>query len=341
MRISDATGSSKVWLCLYTCSTTRAVHLDLVPDMTATTFMRSFKRFAARRGTPSRMISDNAKTFKTASATIRKILEAPEVKKYFAQLQVEWKFNIEKPPWWGGLFERMIKSAKHYLKKAIGKNCLTYDELLTLVIEVEAVLNSRPLTYVSSEDVEEPLTPSHLLVGYRIMTLPDPSVPDDPDYTPEGLTRRMSHLSKTLQRFWKRWKKEYLLELREFHRTRVERGSAYPIGPNDVVTVYDEGHPRGLWRLGRIEDLIQGADGKVRGVYVKVMSKKGYAKVLRRPIQHIYPLEVRHEIPDHEQASTSSSSRDSAERQLNSGFQCCRSARKIAYNSTKLRAHAT
>ena len=80
----------------------------------------------------------------------------------------------------------MIKSAKRCLRKAIGRNCLTYDELLTLVIEVEAVLNSRPLGYVSSEDAEEPLTPSHLLVGYRVMSLPDTSVPDDPDYTPEG-----------------------------------------------------------------------------------------------------------------------------------------------------------
>ena len=120
----------------------------------------------------------------------------------------------------GGIFERMIKSAKRCLKKSIGKNCLTHDELLTLVTEVEAVLNSRPLTYVSSEDTTEPLTPSHLLVGYRILTLPDPTIPDDSDYTPENLTRRMSHLAKTLGRFWKRWKREYLLEFREFHRSR-------------------------------------------------------------------------------------------------------------------------
>ena len=265
--------------------------------------MRSFKRFTARRGTPSRMISDNGKTFKSASTIIKGILESPEAKKYLSQLHVEWRFNLEKAPWWGGIFERMIKSAKRCLRKAIGKNCLTYDELLTLVIEVEAVLNARPLTYVSSEDVEEPLTPSHLLVGYRIMTLPDPSVPDDPDYSTASLNRRMSHLAKTLGRFWKRWKKEYLLELREFHRTRVqEGGNTYTIEKGEVVTVYDEGHPRGLWRLGRIEDLIQGSDGKVRGVYVKVISKKGRARVLRRPVQHIYPLEVRSEPPDSREA---------------------------------------
>ena len=111
----------------------------------------------------------------------------------------------------------MIKSAKRCLKKSIGKNCLCFDELYTLIVEVEAVLNLRPSTYVSSEDTEEPLTPSHLLVGYRILTLPDSSIPDDPDYSPEGLTRRLSHLSLVMKHFWNRWKKEYLLELREFH----------------------------------------------------------------------------------------------------------------------------
>ena len=114
--------------------------------------------------------------------------------------------------------------------------------------EVEAVLNSRPLTYVSSEDATEPLTPSHLLVGYRILTLPDHTIPDDSDYTPENITCRMSHLSKTLGRFWKCWKREYLLELREFHRSRARGGVLYTL-PREVVTVYDEGHPRGLWRL--------------------------------------------------------------------------------------------
>ena len=99
---------------------------------------------------------------------------------------------------------------------------VSYDELLTLVIEVEAVLNSQPLTYISSEDVEEPLTPSHLLVGYRILTLPDSSVPDDPEYSPEGLTRRMRYLSWTFQNFWDRWKKEYLLELRELATATVK-----------------------------------------------------------------------------------------------------------------------
>ena len=302
VRTLDQSRTAKTWLVLYTCYSTRAVHLDLVQDMTAQTFLRSFRRFTARRGTPTRMISDNAKTFKSVAASITKILESPEVKKFLSDIRVEWRFNLEKAPWQGGVFERMIKSAKRCLRKAVGKNCLTFDELLTLVTEIEGVLNSRPLTYVYSDDVTEPLTPSHLLVGYRIRTLPDDTVPPDADddYTPRSLTRRAAHLAKTLRKFWRRWKREYLQELREFHRASQRRESSSSLQTGEVVTVYDEGHPRGLWRLGRIEELCPSADGKIRGVRVRVVSKGGQVKIIRRPIQHIYPMEVRSRSTDEE-----------------------------------------
>ena len=140
--------------------------------------------------------------------------------RFFTNFRVEWQFNLEKAPWQGGIFERMIQSAKRCLKKAIGHNCLTLDELLTLVIEVEAVLNSRPLTYVYSDETIEPLAPSHLLNGFRILSLPGPFDVNeiDDDYTPEKVTRRANHLARTLEKFWRRWKRESLLELRNFHR---------------------------------------------------------------------------------------------------------------------------
>ena len=216
---------------------------------------------------------------------------------------MEWRFNLEKAPWQGGVFERMIKSAKRCLRKAVGKNFLTFDELLTLVTEIEGVLNLRPLTYVYLDDITEPLTPSHLLVGYRIRTLPDDTVPPDADddYTPGSLTRRAAHLAKTLRKFWRRWKREYLQELREFHRASQRRESSSSLQTGQVVTVYDEGHPRGLvWRLGRIEELCPGADGKIRGMHVRVISKGGQVKIIQRPIQHIYPMEVRSRSTDEE-----------------------------------------
>lgn len=171
------------------------------------------------------MISDNAKTFKAASRIIQKILSDPEVIQHFDKLQVKWKFNLERAPWWGGIFERMIKSAKRCMKKTIGRAILTYDELLTVITDIEAVLNSRPISYISMDDLEEPLTPSHLLLGFRVSSLPDPSIPDDPEWneSPSGITRRMRHFLKTSEKFWKRWKQEYLLELREFQCAKPEQ----------------------------------------------------------------------------------------------------------------------
>ena len=295
VKASDPSATTKTWMVLYTCYSTRAVHLDLVQDMTAQTFLRSLRRFTARRGTPAKMVSDNAKTFKSASVSIANTLRSLEVKKFLGVNRIEWQFNLEKAPWQGGAFERMIKSAKRCLRKAIGKSGLSFDELLTLVIEVEGVLNSRPLTYVYDTDVTEPLTPSHLLVGYRILSLPDTSLSDDPadDYSPGKISRRSAHLARTLDHFWRRWKREYLLELREFHRTGQRGGGSCELRPGEVVTVYDENHPRGMWRLGRVESLLPGTDGRVRGVSVRVVSKSGRVDILRRPVQHIYPLEIR------------------------------------------------
>ena len=91
---------NKVWICLYTCCIIRAVHLELVPDMTTEAFIRSFKRFTARRGFPCKLVSDNGKTFKSAAKSIETILNQPEVQQYFAGVGLEWIFNLEKAPWW-------------------------------------------------------------------------------------------------------------------------------------------------------------------------------------------------------------------------------------------------
>ena len=278
--VTSTSGSTKTWLCLFTCCTTRAVHLEIVPDMMTGSFINCFKRFISRHGVPARMISDNGKTFKSAKVIIQRKISS-----------LVWQFNLERAPWWGGIFERMVKSAKRCMRKAIGRNSLTYDELVTLTTEVEAVLNSRPLTYINSEDVNlEPLTPLHLLVGFRILTTD--CTPSEQDHE-VSMTRRMIHLQRVLNKFWKRWKHEYLCELREHHRTVQGKGRRNNLQKGEVVTIYDEGHPRGLWRLGRIIDFLPSTDQKLRGVTVKVVSKKGQSRILRRPIEHIYPLEVR------------------------------------------------
>ena len=150
-------GGEKVWISLFTCCAVRAVHLELVPDLTAISFVRCLKRFSARRGVPQIICSDNSKTFRSANKIISSILDRPETQQHCRDMRIQLKFILEKAPWWGGFYERMIQSMMRCLRKTIGKARMVYDELHTVLVEVEAILNSRPISYLSSEDMEEPL----------------------------------------------------------------------------------------------------------------------------------------------------------------------------------------
>ena len=119
----------------------------------------------------------------------------------------------------------------------------------TALVEIERIINSRPISYLSSDDVEEPLTPSHLLVGHRILNLPDHLNYHEEDgdeefqITDETLQRRAKHLSSVLNHFWKRWSKEYLLELRDAHRQKYSTSTSTNIRVGDVALVHDQDHP--------------------------------------------------------------------------------------------------
>ena len=132
------------------------------------------------------------------------------------------------------------------------------------------VLNSRPLTYVSSSDMDKPLTPSHLLVGRRIMSSPDDLMVDEGSAEEFNvILNRVHHLNKALNFFWIRWRKEYLLELREVHRY-YRGGGSTQVSVSDVVVVHGDGQPRSCWRLGRVEQVIAGEDGESRLATVSV-----------------------------------------------------------------------
>ena len=109
----------KSYLCLFTCASSRAIHLELLRGLDVKSFLRSFRRFSARRGLPHTLISDNAKTYKSASKEIIKIVLSESVQAYFADHGIHWEFIVEKAPWWGGMWERMIRSVKRCIKKAV------------------------------------------------------------------------------------------------------------------------------------------------------------------------------------------------------------------------------
>ena len=170
--------ATKVYICLFTCTAIRAVHLELVEDQTASTFLRAFKRFASRRGIPECIMSDNAKTFKAGSQNLQalktQVIEAAASQRFLANHGIKWNFITERAPWWGDFYELLIGLVKRRLKKMIRNTLLNAIELQTILTEIEATLNSHPLTYPYT-DINDgpPLTPSHFLCGHRLLTLPD------------------------------------------------------------------------------------------------------------------------------------------------------------------------
>ena len=168
------------------------------------------------------MISDNASTYQSAADQLTKLLNSSQITSELGNRGIEWKFIPKRGPWYCGFWERLIGLTKLSLKKVLDKTNITLDELQTITAEIEAVLNDRPLTYVSSElDDEEPLTPSHLLYDRRITYLPHPlqeDIYDDPTYNSgtsqtEDQAKRRKEL---VQHFWNRWRQEYLTASREF-----------------------------------------------------------------------------------------------------------------------------
>ena len=163
--------------------------------------------------------------------------------------------------------------------------------------EVEAIINSRPLSYFSSEDLEEPLTPSHLLTGHRTLGLPNAPVMvddnSDEDFTVDqrDLHGRVTILKQAIAEFWDRWHNEYLLQLRERYTHTDTVGVPRPPIPGEVVLIHEDNQPRTLWRLGRVKDVIEGSDGQIRGAALTVVTN-GKQSTLRRPISCLYPLEV-------------------------------------------------
>ena len=295
---SNSTEMYKTWVVLYTCAVTRAVHLDLVPDLSASAFLRSLDRFMYRRVVPNLMISDNATCFKNEEVKLNEEL---------LRLRVKWQFIVEASPWWGGFWERLVQSVKRCMRKILFRASVNYEELLTVIARVEGILNSRPLTYDNEE--EEPLTPSHLLTGHRLLsTFEEEPFNEDINVTNVMITKRMRYLRDLSDKYWKRFTDEYLLELRSQHI----QGSD-PVRTPDVgeVVVIEGTKKRNDWRLGKIISLIRGRDGRNRGATIKTFDGSD-SRYIRRPIERLYPIEVQStvSVSDEEIAEASVSSSD-------------------------------
>ena len=290
---------TKCYIALFTCCVTRAVHLELVENLLASTFVNCLRRVCSRRGTPTLMVSDNAKTFKATVKLLKKLAKDRTVVNFLESRRITWRFNLERAPWAGGIFERMVGTVKRCLRKVLGNARLSFDELSTVITEIECTVNSRPLTY-QYNDLERPLTPSHLIFGRRFSPLSeniDLHVDTDEGST-DKLSKRFLYLTRKLQHFWNRWRREYLVDLREFHKLKQQK--PVDVAKDDVVLIHEDNVKRGEWKMGVIEELITGKDGQVRGAKVRKLGR-GKFEILTRPLQKLYPLEITNRDHDKKQ----------------------------------------
>ncbi|XP_064475845.1 uncharacterized protein LOC135389743 [Ornithodoros turicata] len=279
--------TKQMFFVIFVCATTRALHLELVQDMATSTFLFALRRFIARRGIPRIVYSDNAKTFQKSNKELKKlwdVVSSATTKETIADWRIQWRYNAPYAPWWGGFYERLIRSVKVALKKTIGAKCLNEVELNTIIAEIEAVLNSRPITYVYENENEQPLSPAECLAGKRLVTIPDCTAESLPENTATNLQRFWQQRTSSLKTFWERWYKEYLTELRNF--STKSRGRQLHV--DDLVIIRKENSPRQRWPTGRIVRSFPGKDGRARVFEVQLPNKS----TLVRPETLLYRLEV-------------------------------------------------
>jgi hypothetical protein len=267
--------SGKFYILLFTCAVTRAVHLELVQSLNLQDCMSAIRRFIARRGMPTTVWSDNAKTFVAASQTMLQT---------FGSLAPQWNYIVPRSPWWGGWWERLVKSVKSALKKSVGKRRLTRVELETSLHEVEACINSRPLTFVGDEISDRsPLTPAQFLIGKGNMYQSDRTEDEDVRISGQDLRNRAAARNMVLEQFWSVWSKEYIRTLPQWRGCDAAQSPVV----GDLVLIREDGCPRMLWPVGVVKEVFPGKDGVVRACEIR--TKKG---TIRRALQRLHCLEL-------------------------------------------------
>ena len=276
--ISMLRRSLKRYGIIFTCMTTRAVHLEVVHSMDMDSFLLCFKRFVARRGKPAHCYSDNGTNFIAAEKEIADGILRWNKEKMIEQLAaegVDWHFNPPAAPHFGGAWESLIKSAKSALKHILHGRTLTDEVLHTALVLVESLLNGRPLTHVSVDATDpEPLTPNHLLLGRPLPYTPFDIV-EDGDLNAK---RRWRVAHAIAHHFWRRWMKEYLPRLTERRKWLVHHRN---LTVGDIVIVIDRENSVGNWPTGRVMETFAGQDGVVRSALVRTQGSEYHRPVAK------------------------------------------------------------
>jgi hypothetical protein len=269
---------------IFTCMTSRVVHLEIAEDLSCNAFMHVFRQFGCRRGFPTEIYSDNGTNFKRADKDMREIIEnwsVSDLTKFLTTKGCSWYFNPPLSPHMGGAWERLIQSVKKYLNVLLKERYPKEFTLKTLFCEIEFMINSRPLLFVPSDDFDsEPLTPNDLLIGPNFR---ESFYTDTNDFD-----LRILNMWKSSQRladiFWIKWKKEYRQFLIYSRKWKKDNNN---LKEGDVVLVMESEVPRNVWPKGLIIKTYPSRDGRVRIVDVKIKNN-----IYKRPVVKLIKLDV-------------------------------------------------
>lgn len=267
----------KGYICVFVCTSTKAIHTELVTELSSEAYLAALRRFVARRGRCSRLVSDQGKNFVGANSTLQRLLK--DVAEH--DHQIKFEFNPPGSPHFSGLAEAGIKAVKTHLSRVIGSQRLTYEEFSTVLTQVEALLNSRPLTPLSADPNDlSVLSPGHFLTMEPLSVVPDEDLAD----TKVSVVQRWRLLQKMHQDFWSKWSKEYMHTLQQ----RMKWHDKQPnIVKGALVLILNEQTGPMKWPLGRIVDTHPGSDGVCRVVTVRTSTG-----LYKRPVVKLCPLPV-------------------------------------------------
>lgn len=280
----------KAYVCIFICLSTRAVHAELVTDLSTEGFLNAFKRFVSRRGLCGHVFSDNATNFVGSNNELLKLCQVvrdsvnEKYPNYFSEHRITWHFIPPKSPHHGGTWESAVRSFKHHLKRVLGDNHLNFENFYTLLTQIEAILNSRPILPLTNDLSDlEALTPGHFLIGESLIAVPQSNDID----IPANRLRHFKHLQQLVQRFWSLWSKDYLnsLQQRSKWQTRQEN-----VKEGILVLLKEDNEPPMRWPLGRIVSVHPGSDNLVR--VVSVRTKNG---IFKRAITKVVPLPIEYD----------------------------------------------
>lgn len=261
----------KAYIVLFVCQATSAIHLEIVTDYTAEAFLAAYRRFTSRRGICQTLTSDCGTNLKGADAELKRLFhktsaELERLSHLIANDGTKRLFNPPAAPRFGGKWEAGVKSVKYHLRRTIGDTSVTYEEMSTLLTQIESVLNSRPLCTLTDDPNDlSVLTPGHFLIGQPLNVIPKPSLLD----IQINRLSRWQRLRQMMEKFWEKWSREYLQRFQAIYKWNQPLES---IAIGQLVLIVDERYPLSKWPLGRVTQVHPGKDKRVRVVTLKTQT---------------------------------------------------------------------